>query len=96
MVYNFDTVANGAAVVHDFKFINIGDEPLIISRAYTGCGCDAVNYPREPIFTGDTATVIYKYDSKREGPINKHFTVISNAVNFPRLVVRNKGYVLPR
>ena len=73
MVYDFDTVANGGAVVHDFKFVNTGNEPLLIGRAYTGCGCDVTTYPREPIFPGDTATVIYKYDSKRVGPIKKHF-----------------------
>lgn len=96
MVYDFDTVANGATVNHDFKFVNTGNEPLIIVRAHTSCGCDGTNYPREPISPGDTATINYKYDSKREGPINKHFYVKSNAANFPTLIIRNKGYVLAR
>lgn len=96
MVYDFDTVANGGAVIHDFKFVNIGDQPLIIETAYTSCGCDVTRWPKRPISPGDTATINYKYDSKRVGPINKLFTIRSNAVNLPRLMIRNKGFVLPR
>ncbi len=96
IVYDFDTVANGGAVVHNFKFVNIGNKPLVISRANTTCGCDVTSWSREPISPGDTTIINYKYDSKRVGPIKKSFTITSNAINYPRLTVRTKGYVLPR
>jgi hypothetical protein len=39
--------------------------------------------------------MIVKYDTKREGPINKSVTIWSNAVNEPVKVVRIKGGVRP-
>ncbi len=95
-VHHFDTLLQGAPVTHDFKFINTGNEPLIITTAKTSCGCDVANWPKEPIQPGDTASINYKYDSKRLGPINKSMTINSNAVNSPSLVVRTKGLILKK
>ena len=95
LVHNFDTIYQNQQVQNDFKFVNTGNEPLIITKANTSCGCDVATWPKEPIMPGDTLIVKYKYDSKRLGPINKSMTVSSNAANNPTLVVRNKGIILP-
>lgn len=95
-IHDFDTIQQYGKVTHDFKFVNTGNEPLIISRANTSCGCDVSNWSKDPILPGDTATINYKYDSKRIGPINKSMTVTTNAINNPTLVVRTKGYILPK
>lgn len=39
--YNFGAVPMGESVTHDFQVTNVGDEDLLISRVYTGCGCTA-------------------------------------------------------
>lgn len=95
-IHNFDTLHQYDPVIHDFKFVNTGTEPLIISHAKTSCGCDVPSWKKEPIMPGDTLVVNYKYDSKRIGPINKSMTITTNATNNPQLVVRSKGYILPK
>jgi len=94
-IHNFDTLRQNDPVTHNFKFVNTGNEPLIITKANTSCGCDVSSWPKEPILPGDTAIINYKYDSKRIGPINKSMTVTTNAINNPSLVVRTKGLILP-
>jgi hypothetical protein len=39
--------------------------------------------------------MVVKYDTKREGPINKSVTIWSNSVNEPVKVLRIKGSVRP-
>jgi hypothetical protein len=94
--YNYDTLYQGDPVNHDFKFVNTGNAPLIILSAKTSCGCDVSNWSREPISPGDTTIVNYKYDSNRIGSINKSMTIQSNAENSPTILVRNKGYIMPK
>ena len=94
-LHNFDTFRQNDPVTHNFKFVNTGNEPLIITKANTSCGCDVSSWSKEPILPGDTAIINYKYDSKRIGPINKSMTVTTNAINNPTLVVRTKGLILP-
>ena len=77
----------------EFKFTNIGTEPLIISRAKGSCGCLVPSWPREPIQPGQTGIIKVKYDSKRIGPINKSVTIVSNASNHPTKVIRIKGMI---
>lgn len=95
-VHHFDTIPQYGLVSHDFKFVNTGNEPLIISNAKTSCGCDVPSWKNDPVLPGDTLTVNYKYDSKRIGMINKSMTVTTNATNKPSIVVRSKGYILAK
>ena len=76
-----------------FRFVNTGDAPLVISQVKSSCGCLVPMWLRKPVQPGDTAIIGCRYDTKRVGPINKSMTVISNALNEPRLVVRIKGFV---
>lgn len=95
-LHNFDTIHFGGPVSYDYKFVNTGNEPLIISRANTSCGCDIPTWKKEPVAPGDTSFVNYKYDSKRIGPINKSMTISSNDLENPNIVVKVKGYILPK
>lgn len=39
--YDFGVVPGDEIAKHDFRIKNVGDEDLLISRVYTGCGCTA-------------------------------------------------------
>ena len=62
-----------------FKFTNTGNEPLIISRVYSSCGCTIPKKPEDPILPGQDGEIEVKYDTKRVGPIRKTISVYSNA-----------------
>lgn len=93
-IHNFDTLHKNDPVMHNFKFVNTGTAPLIISNAKTSCGCDVPSWKNDPVAPGDTLIVNYKYDSNRLGPINKSMTIFTNAIDNPTIVVKVKGLIL--
>jgi Protein of unknown function (DUF1573) len=95
-VYDFGKITEGDIVTYNFRFVNTGKKPLIISNATASCGCTVPEKPEEPIATGDTGVIKVKFNSDHKaGPANKNVTVSSNAEPaFPYLVI--KGEVLPK
>lgn len=91
---DYGTIKKGADGVRVFEFTNVGEVPLIISNAYSSCGCTVPSYPQnEPIAPGQKQKIEVKYDTNRVGPIRKSVTVISNASNAPTITLRIKGEV---
>ena len=75
-----------------FKFIYMGDDPLVILSVKASCGCTRVYYPWQEILNGDTAVISFSFDpSGRPGRINKNIRVsfsdsTSENLNFTALV----------
>jgi hypothetical protein len=92
-VVDYGTIEQGADGIREFKFVNNGKEPLIISNARGSCGCTVPTWPKEPIKPGESSVIKVKYDTKRLGAINKSVTITSNAVS-PTKVVRIKGKII--
>jgi len=82
-VYDYGTIEKGADGQCYFVFTNTGQEPLIIEKASSSCGCTVPNPPKYPILPGQTDSISVKYDTKRLGGINKTINVVSNASNSP-------------
>lgn len=77
------------------RVVNTGTEPLIIVKAQAGCGCTGINYPEEPIQTGDTATVEITYNpSGRPGQFTKQVLIFTNTVP-RRTILEISGNVIP-
>ena len=90
---DYGDIAKGSDGVRVFEFTNVGDEPLIITRVKSSCGCTVPKKPDGPIAPGESSTIEVKYDTKRVGPIRKTVTVYSNA-NEPIKPLKIKGKVL--
>ena len=86
-VYDFGKVTDGENVVFSYRFINTGENPLIISSATASCGCTVPEKPEEPIKPGETGFLKVVFNSKgRVGPVHKEVNVVSNAYpRFPTL-----------
>ena len=78
----------------EFKFTNTGNEPLIIQKPKSSCGCTVPSWPKEPILPGESEVIKVTYKTTRVGAINKSVTVTSNAVKNGTVVLRIKGKVL--
>jgi len=63
----------------EFKFINNGKEPLVITNCMGSCGCTVPQCPKEPILPGKSGVIKVKYDTQRVGGIYKTVSVNSNA-----------------
>lgn len=89
---DYGTIENGSDGNREFKFTNIGTEPLIITNATGSCGCTTPEWPKEPIAPGASATIKVHYDTKRTGNFSKTVTLTSNAVESTK-VLTVKGNV---
>lgn len=88
----FDTLTSQDTAIHFFQFTNTGDEPLIISTAFTSCGCTVPIWPSYPIMPGKSDVVKIGFHTQNLGYFNKAAVVKSNAVNTP-VTLRINGYV---
>ena len=77
--HDYGTIPQGGNGESEFKFINNGKEPLVITNCQGSCGCTVPQCPTEPILPGKSATIKVKYDTNRPGPFHKTVTVNSNA-----------------
>ena len=78
----------------EFRFTNTGNEPLLVQKPKSSCGCTIPSWPKEPILPGETEVIKVTYRTNRMGNINKTVTVTSNAIDNPTVVLRIKGRVL--
>ncbi|MDO6760280.1 DUF1573 domain-containing protein [Tamlana sp. 2_MG-2023] len=92
---DYGTVEKGSDGVRVFKFTNTGNEPLIISKVSSSCGCTIPKKPKDPILPGKKGEIEVKYDTNRVNPIRKTITVISNAET-PTVALKIKGLVVEK
>jgi hypothetical protein len=94
--FDFGKVAEGEIVTYNYRFVNTGKKPLVVTNASASCGCTVPEKPEKPIEPGDTGFIKVKFDSnKRVGMAHKTVTVSSNAEPaFPELLL--KGEVLAK
>lgn len=94
--HNFGFIRQGDVVVHEFKFTNSGEEPLVISNAEVECTCTTVDFPRQPVMPGGKGIIKVTFDSKSTIDRQERTVIIaSNAKNQP-VTVTFKAVVLKK
>jgi hypothetical protein len=95
-VFDFGTVDEGDVVEHEFSFTNTGKLPLIISTANSTCGCTVPEWPKEPIESGESASVMVRFNTLGK-PNNQTKPVSIFANTYPNETkVYLKGHVKPK
>jgi len=78
--HDFGKIPLGKPVSVEFKFTNIGDEPLIITKVETTCGCTVPEYTQTPIKKGGAGVIKVTYNPAGSPlPFSKSITITSNA-----------------
>lgn len=83
-MYNFGDVARkGGDLIHDFKLVNDGSTPLVITRVITSCSCLKASFPKKPVKAGDTAIIRITYEPNKSEPgvFHKVIQIYSNSVS---------------
>ena len=93
-VVDYGEIERGSDGIRVFEFVNSGNQPLVISKVYSSCGCTIPKKPEAPIAPGEKGEIQVKYDTNRVGPIRKTITVNSNAESTPIVSLKIKGTVL--
>lgn len=91
--YNYDTISKGSSGECMFEFTNVGDEPLIITSAFSSCGCTVPSWPKEPILPGDKNSINVKYNTGKAGAFSKVIVVKTNSCSHNNVLLRIKGVV---
>ena len=93
--HDFGNVEYGGTCEVAFKFTNTGNEPLVIQKPKTSCGCTASSWPKEPILPGASESIVVTYKTTTKvGNFSKSVTVTSNAMVNSTVVLRIKGAIL--
>ena len=97
-IHDFGQIVQGDNGDAEFRFRNMGSEPLILTNVQTGCGCAAPSWPREPIMPGQESSIVVRYNTGIIGRIGRAITVHSNSVgnNTERVILRLAGNVNAR
>jgi hypothetical protein len=64
-----------------FKYLNTGNNPLIIKDIKTSCGCTIPNWNRRPVLPNKSDSIEVMYDSRTLGFFYKTITVFYNGKN---------------
>ena len=82
-VHDFGTVRKDEKNSAVFSITNAGDNPLIISRISASCGCTNVTWNRQPIASGNSASVQAEITLSEVGFFSKNLVVYCNTNESP-------------
>lgn len=94
--HDFGRIAeDGGEAVIDFKFVNKGKAPLVVTAVEPSCGCTTPLWSVDSIGPGEEGFVKVSFDpSNRPGPFNKTITVTTNG--YPSIsILTIEGLVVP-
>lgn len=96
MTHNFGNVAEGQLAIYEFKFKNVGQQPIVIADAHGSCSCTTATWTQDPILPKQSGVIKVTFNSAgRPGQIAKDVIVNSNARQSP-LTLHITGNVTPR
>lgn len=104
--YNFgDVPRRGGDLEYLLRFKNTGTTPLVLTRVVTSCSCLKAHFARRPLAPNDEGVIriVYEPQKSEPGVFNKViqiysnardgrviFTVQGNAIEAPRIKVKNE------
>jgi len=92
---DFERIKMGTTKTIEVSFTNTGTKTLVLTDAYTTCGCTTIDWPRDPFLPGKSGTIKLTYNPTEEGAFNKTVTIYTNAEN-NKEVIQIEGIVVPK
>lgn len=80
-VFDFGKIKHNNPVTHEFRFVNKGADPLIITSVQASCGCTVTKYSKDAIAPGSEGFVTATYNAATKGVFNKTVTVNANTTD---------------
>lgn len=97
LAHEFGDIVQNANGDIDFRFKNIGSEPLVLFDVRQSCAtCVTIrSFTREPVMPGQEGVIALRYNTQLLGPRASTITILSNARS-DRVVLRVNGNVTSR
>ncbi len=93
--HDFGKIPQGKPVSVTFKYINVGEEPLIITNVESTCGCTIPSVePKQgtPVLKGQSGSITLTYNAAVAAPFTKFVKITSNSKT-PTKMLYIKGEV---
>lgn len=90
--FDFGKIPKDIPVTHEFHFVNVGKETMIITNVQTSCGCAEPSWTKDMIPPTASGSVKITYNAATPGIFNKSVTVSAN-VDTGVAVLHIKGEV---
>ncbi len=81
--HNFGKIKQGVPVTHDFEFVNIANEPVIIETATASCGCTTPTWPQQPVMKTKADRIKAGFNAAAPGAFEKTVFVKIKGVDVP-------------
>jgi hypothetical protein len=97
-IWNWGEIPAVPAVVQTFPIQNTGDEPLLITRVVTSCGCTTASLSSSVIPPGQRADLTVTFDPNFHatvGPVNRLVWLQTNDPDMPQVEIRVDANVTP-
>lgn len=92
--YDFGQVKEGEIVTHVFTFKNIGDEPLVIKKVRTTCGCTAALLSQKTLNPGEKGKLEVKFNTRGyEGRLSRYIYLETNDARRPKVQITVKATI---
>lgn len=75
MEHDFGDIPQDQDVVHEFKFRNETDRPIVIENVRMGCGCTSSDWAETPVEPDSTGVLTVTYDARNDGYFRKYVKV---------------------
>jgi len=92
--YDFGKIPSTKPVSVDFKFTNVGDQPLIITKVETTCGCTVPTYTKTPLKKGEEGVIKVTYTPAGSAPSFSKSIIITSNAKTPSKVLYIKGVLV--
>lgn len=91
--HDFGAIPQNKPVNAEFKFTNISNHPIVITRVVASCGCTVPKYDEVPILPGREGTIRTSFDAESRGVFNKKITILMDVGTYEVFV---KGVVVDK
>lgn len=98
LTHDFGTLSSTGSLYHyEYRFKNVGDEPLIINKVESSCGCLIVNESKEPVQPGKQGVISIDFNPKatQYGYVKRYVDVYNNSSNLPFAHLIISGIIKP-
>lgn len=92
--YDYGTIKKNAPGGSSFSFTNKGNEPLIITKVMSSCGCTVPSYPKTPVMPKQSDVIKVLYNTKVLGDFSKTINIYTNDPKKSMVVLTIKGIVV--
>jgi len=93
-LHDFGTILATDKVTNEFKVINRGDAPLVLTKAKASCGCTVASFTRTAIPPGGEGAVTVTFSpGKRRAEQKKTVSISSNDPKNPRVKITVRAFV---